>query len=83
VAAIAAGPVLFAGGALLHKFLITRVFGLRTQGSLDEGYFGQLIVALGVSPLLQNCGLILFGSTPEGARRPLASRDLGNRADRR
>lgn len=74
VAALAAGPVMFVGGALLHKFLIARVSGLRTQGSLDEGHFGQLIVTLGVSLMLQNGGLILFGSTPEGVRTPLASR---------
>ncbi len=74
VAAIAAGPVLFVGGALLHRFLIARVSGLRTTGTLDEGHFGQLIVTLGVSLILQNGGLILFGSTPQGIRSPLASR---------
>ncbi len=74
VAALAAGPVLFVGGALLHKFLIARVSGLRTSGSLDEGHFGQLIVTLGLSLILQNGGLILFGSTPKTIRSPLASR---------
>lgn len=73
-AALLAGPVLFAGGALLHYFLISRVSGLRTVGSLDEGHFGQLIVTLGVSLILQNGGLILFGSTPSGLRTPLSSR---------
>jgi branched-chain amino acid transport system permease protein len=64
----------FGGGLLLHKFLIARVSGLRTTGSLDEGHFGQLIVTLGISLILQNGGLILFGSTPVTVRTPLASR---------
>src|ERR1700728_3194302 len=74
VGAICAGPIVFAGGALLHKFLISRVSGLRTTGTLDEGHFGQLIVTLGISLVLQNGGLILFGSTPQTVRTPLGSR---------
>ncbi len=74
VAALIAGPVLFIGGALLHRFLIARVSGLRTQGSLDDGHFGQLIVTLGISLVLQNGGEIAFGSTPRTVLTPLASR---------
>jgi branched-chain amino acid transport system permease protein len=74
IGAVCAAPVLFAGGALLHRFLIARVSGLRTTGSLDEGHFGQLVVTLGISLILQNGGLILFGSTPQTVRTPLASR---------
>ena len=73
VGAILAGPIVFAGGCILHKFLIARVSGLRTTGSLDEGHFGQLIVTLGISLILQNGGLIVFGSTPVTVRTPLAS----------
>ena len=64
IGAILAGPIVFVAGALLHKFLIARVSGLRTAGTLDEGHFGQLIVTLGISLILQNGGLIVFGSTP-------------------
>ena len=74
VGALCAGPIVFAGGALLHRFLIGRVSGLRTTGTLDEGHFGQLIITLGISLILQNGGLILFGSTPVTVRTPLASR---------
>lgn len=73
VAALLAGPIVFAGGALLHKVLIARVSGLRTSSSLDEGHFGQLIVTLGISLILQNGGLILFGSSPRSVRTPLSS----------
>ena len=73
IGALCAGPIVFAGGMLLHKLLISRVSGLRTTGSLDEGHFGQLVITLGISLILQNGGLILFGSTPEAVRTPLAS----------
>ena len=73
VGAILAGPIMFGGGALLHRFLLTRVSGLRSAGTADEGHFGQLIVTLGVSLILQNGGLILFGSTPRSVRTPLSS----------
>ncbi len=76
VGALLAGPIVFAGGALVHKLLIARVSGLRTTGSLDEGHFGQLVVTLGISLILQNGGLILFGSTPQTIRTPLASRAI-------
>ena len=59
VAALCAGPILFAGGAALHRFLIARVSGLRTQGTLDEGHFGQLIVTLGLSLILQNAAIFV------------------------
>ncbi len=65
---------MFVGGALLHRFLISRVSGLRTTGTQDEGHFGQLVITLGISLILQNGGLILFGSTPQAVRTPLASR---------
>jgi len=74
VAALIAGPVLFGGGALLHRFLLTHVSGLSTAARLDQGGFGQLIVTLGVSLILQNGGLILFGSTPQSVRTPLSAR---------
>jgi branched-chain amino acid transport system permease protein len=74
VGAMLAGPVVFVGGMLLHRFVIAHVSGMRTTGSIDDGHFGQLIVTLGVSLILQNGGLILFGSTPRTVRTPLSSR---------
>src|SRR6516162_8353824 len=74
IGALCAGPIVFVGGAVLHRFLIARVSGLRTAGTVDDGHFGQLIITLGISLILQNGGLILFGSTPQTVRTPLASR---------
>jgi branched-chain amino acid transport system permease protein len=73
VGAILAGPIVFVVGALLHKLLISRVSGLKTAGSIDDGHFGQLIVTLGISLILQNGGMIVFGSTPFTVRTPLSS----------
>lgn len=73
VAALLAGPIVFVVGIVLHRLLIARVSGLRTTASLDEGHFGQLIVTLGLSLILQNGGLIVFGSTPRSIQTPLSS----------
>ncbi len=73
VGALIAGPVMFVGGMMIHRFLLTRVSGLRTTGSADEGHFGQLIITLGISLILQNGGLMLFGSTPRSVQTTLSS----------
>ena len=73
VGAMLAGPIVFVFGAMLHKFLISRVSGLRTAGSIDDGHFGQLIITLGISLILQNGGMIVFGTIPVTVRTPLSS----------
>jgi branched-chain amino acid transport system permease protein len=73
VGALLAGPVLFAGGYLLHRYLIARVTGMRAVGAEGEGHYAQLILTLGVGLILQNGGLIVFGSTPQSVRTPLSS----------
>jgi branched-chain amino acid transport system permease protein len=73
IAAICAGPVLFAGGYLLHRLLVARVTGIRVAGIEGDGHYAQLILTLGVALILENGGLILFGSTPQSVRTPLSS----------
>ncbi|MFI4986100.1 MAG: branched-chain amino acid ABC transporter permease [Alphaproteobacteria bacterium] len=72
VGAILAGPALFVGGYLLHRFLIARVSGTRAVGAEGDGHSAQLILTLGIALVLENGGLILFGSTPQSVRTPLA-----------
>jgi branched-chain amino acid transport system permease protein len=74
VGALLAGPGLFLGGYLLHRFLISRVTGLQVATAEGQGHYAQLILTLGVSLVLQNGGLILFGSTPQAVRTPMSSR---------
>ena len=72
--ALLAGPAFFAVGYLLHRFLISRVTGTNVAGTEGEGHYAQLILTLGLALVLQNGGLILFGSTPESVRTPLSAR---------
>jgi len=73
IAAVLAGLVLSVGGYLLHRYLVSRVTGVRAIGAEGEGHYAQLILTLGVSLVLQNGGLILFGSTPQSVRTPLSA----------
>jgi branched-chain amino acid transport system permease protein len=72
VAAFLAGPVVFAAGWLVHRFIVSRVTGAGVAASEGAGAYGQIIVTLGLSLILQNGGLILFGSTPTAIRTPLS-----------
>ena len=74
VGALCAGPIVFAGGALIYQFIIGRVSGMRTASIASDSRFGQLIVTLGISLICQNGGLLAFGSTPQTVRTPLAAR---------
>ena len=72
VAAFLAGPLVFALGWLLHRFIVARVTGAGAAQTVGAGVYGQILVTLGISLILQNGGLILFGSTPVGVRTPLS-----------
>ena len=72
VAAFLAGPLVFGLGWLLHRFIVARVTGAGVAQIEGAGVYGQILVTLGLSLILQNGGLILFGSTPVGVRTPLS-----------
>ena len=73
VAAILAGPALYVFGYLLHRLLISRVTGIRVAGLEGEGHYAQLILTLGIALVLQNGGLLLFGSEVASIRTPLSA----------
>jgi branched-chain amino acid transport system permease protein len=73
VAILLSGPLLFLFGFWIHKLLISRVTGRRTAQLDGEGHFAQLILTLGVALVLQNGGLIVFGSVLASIRTPLSS----------
>lgn len=73
VAILLSGPLLFLFGFWIHKLLISRVTGQRTATLEGEGHFAQLILTLGVALVLQNGGLIVFGSVLASIRTPLSS----------
>jgi branched-chain amino acid transport system permease protein len=72
VAAFLAGPIVFAIGWVLHRFIVARVTGAGVAQIAGAGAYGQILVTLGISLILQNGGLIVFGSTPVGIRTPLS-----------
>ena len=69
--ALLAGPVIFLAGLLVHKFLVSKVTGMRGSALAAEGHYAQLILTLGIALILQNGGLYLFGSTPVSIPTPL------------
>ena len=72
IGALLAGPIVFAFGWFLHRTLIARVTGARVASADAEGHYTQIILTLGVSLILQNGGLILFGSLPISIQTPLS-----------
>jgi branched-chain amino acid transport system permease protein len=73
LAAILAGPIMFAGGYLVHRLLVSRVTGIQTLGAEGEGHYAQLILTLGLALIIANGALIAFGSTPQSVRNPLSA----------
>lgn len=73
VAVFLAAPLLFVFGFAIHRALISRVTGARTAALEGEGHHAQLVLTLGIALILQNGGLILFGSILFSIRTPLSS----------
>ena len=73
-AALLAGPVIFVLGWLTHYGLLRAVTGVRGATQEAAGHYAQLILTLGLSLILSNGGLILFGSAPAAVRTPLTSK---------
>jgi branched-chain amino acid transport system permease protein len=73
VSALAAGVVVGLLGLLVHKLLVARVTGLSGNRLDAEGHYAQLILTLGISLVLANGGLVLFGSAPVSITTPLSS----------
>jgi branched-chain amino acid transport system permease protein len=73
LASLLAGVLVFALGGVLYDLLLRHVTGLKVAGTQGEGHFPQLTMTLGLSLVLQNGGLIVFGSTPQSLRTPLSS----------
>ena len=72
-AALIAGPVTFCLGWLTHLLLLRPVTGVRGANVEAAGHYAQLILTLGLSLIIANGGLIVFGSSPSTVRTPLTS----------
>jgi branched-chain amino acid transport system permease protein len=73
ISILLAGPILAVFGYAIHGLLISRVSGTRTASLEGEGHYAQLILTLGIALILQNGGLIVFGSVLASIRTPLSS----------
>jgi branched-chain amino acid transport system permease protein len=73
VAALLAGVVVFFVGMALYEALLKHVTGLRVAGAEGEGHYPQLTLTLGLSLLLSNGGLIVFGSSPQTLSTPMSA----------
>jgi branched-chain amino acid transport system permease protein len=71
--ALLAGVPFYFFGLAIHRGLMSGITGSRSVAMEGEGQHAQLILTLGISLILQNAGLIVFGSTPLGMRMPLSS----------
>jgi branched-chain amino acid transport system permease protein len=72
IAGLLAGPIVFCIGWLLHRFLVGRVTGVAAVGTEGDGHYAQIILTLGIALVLQNGGLILFGSLPLSVPTPMS-----------
>ena len=72
VAIIASVPVFFVVGSLMHWAMLGRI-GVGQNLTEGEVHQAQLIMTLGISLLLANGTLIVFGSTPVSLNTALAS----------
>jgi branched-chain amino acid transport system permease protein len=60
-------------GWMIQKYLISHVSGFKASQSDNQGHFAQLILTLGLSLVISNGALIVFGSSPRTVQSPLAS----------
>ena len=73
LAIVLSAILLAAFGWAVQRYVISHVSGSRVVGSDNEGHFAQLILTLGLSLVISNLGLIVFGSSPRTVQSSLAS----------
>ncbi len=73
VSAVLGGALVFVLGMGLYEVLLRHVSGMRAVGMQSEGHNPQLTLTLGVSLILSNGALLVFGSTPQTLRTPMSS----------
>lgn len=74
VAALLGGGLVFLLGTGLYQALLRHVSGMRAVGMQGEGHNPQLTLTLGLSLILSNGALLVFGSSPRTLRTPMSSK---------
>lgn len=73
ISALAAGVAVYGFALVLHPLLLKRISGTRVAGTDGEGHHQQLVLTLGLSLVLSNGALLLFGSSAQSVQTPLSS----------
>lgn len=73
VGSLVSGVVMFGLGMLIHKTLLVKSTGIRVVGTEGEGHYPQLILTLGISLVVANGALILFGNVSRTVRTPYSA----------
>jgi len=73
VSALLGGVVVFVLGIVLYALLMRHVSGMRAAAGDGDEHNAQLTLTLGISLVLSNGGLLLFGSMPRSLRTPMSS----------
>mgnify|MGYP001026636562 CR=1 FL=1 len=71
LAGVLAGPLVFCLAWWLHWALVGRVTG--SAHAANDNHSSQVLITLGISLVLQDGGLILFGSSPRSVPNTLAT----------
>ena len=73
VSTLVSGVLVFFVAYLLYELLLSRITGMKAVGTEGDGHYAQLTLTLGLSLVLQNAGLLVFGSTPKSITTPLSA----------
>lgn len=73
VAALLGGVIVFFLGMALYEFLLKYISGMRATHMEGDGHNPQLSLTLGLSLILSNGALLVFGSTPQSLQTPMSS----------
>ncbi len=73
VAALVGGALVFVLGMALYEGLLRHISGMQAAGMEGEGHNPQLTLTLGVSLILSNGALLVFGSSPRSVRTSMSA----------
>lgn len=73
VGSLVSGVVMYGLGIAIHKSLLVKSTGIRVVGTEGEGHYPQLILTLGISLVIANGALILFGNISRTVRTPFSA----------
>ncbi len=74
IAALLTAPIMYAGGYLINRYLVSRTTGLNVIASSEgEAHQAQLILTLGLALVIENGALMLLGSAPVTTLNPWSS----------